>query len=220
MKKLNLPFYLTGGTALGRYYFFHRYSDDLDLFVNNDVKFSKYVQSLFSGFEKEQAKGGFDIDYERIRKTENFSQFFLSKASDNSLKLKIDLVNDIAAHYGEFEWHDKLGKIDSWRNILSNKVSCIFRNEAKDLVDIWEISKNCTFQWREIISEAKTKEAGVDPIVIYNIIKSFPSHLLSSIKFTRSIQEDLFVRDISTIANDILLGNKNSLAKISKSSFS
>ena len=33
-------FYLTGGTALGRYYLKHRYSDDLDLFVNrkNDFK--------------------------------------------------------------------------------------------------------------------------------------------------------------------------------------
>jgi len=33
-------FYLTGGTALGRHYLKHRYSDDLDLFVNrnNDFK--------------------------------------------------------------------------------------------------------------------------------------------------------------------------------------
>ena len=57
------------------------------------------------------------------------------------------------------------------------------------------------------------KEAGVDPIEIYNIMKSFPSQLLSSIKFTKSIQEKLFLEDISTIANDILLGNENNLVK-------
>jgi len=32
-------FYLTGGTALGRYYLKHRYSDDLDLFVNRENDF-------------------------------------------------------------------------------------------------------------------------------------------------------------------------------------
>ncbi len=32
-KKLETPFYLTGGTALSRHYFNHRYSDDIVLFV-------------------------------------------------------------------------------------------------------------------------------------------------------------------------------------------
>lgn len=35
VKDLQLPFYLTGGTALSRFYYHHRYSDDLDYFVNN-----------------------------------------------------------------------------------------------------------------------------------------------------------------------------------------
>lgn len=33
---LGAPFYLTGGTALSRHYFNHRYSDDLHFFLNND----------------------------------------------------------------------------------------------------------------------------------------------------------------------------------------
>ncbi|MCR4630656.1 MAG: nucleotidyl transferase AbiEii/AbiGii toxin family protein [Treponema sp.] len=39
LKDLKLPFYLTGGTALSRGYFNHRYSDDLDFFVNSDSNF-------------------------------------------------------------------------------------------------------------------------------------------------------------------------------------
>jgi predicted nucleotidyltransferase component of viral defense system len=35
----NLDFYLTGGTALSRVYLNHRYSDDLDLFVNQKLLF-------------------------------------------------------------------------------------------------------------------------------------------------------------------------------------
>jgi predicted nucleotidyltransferase component of viral defense system len=34
-KTLDLPFYLTGGTALGRFYLNHRYSEDLDFFTDN-----------------------------------------------------------------------------------------------------------------------------------------------------------------------------------------
>ena len=39
--KLDDTFYLTGGTALGRHYLKHRYSDDLDLFVNRENNFKQ-----------------------------------------------------------------------------------------------------------------------------------------------------------------------------------
>ncbi|HPK45112.1 MAG TPA: nucleotidyl transferase AbiEii/AbiGii toxin family protein, partial [Spirochaetota bacterium] len=39
VKNLNLPFYLTGGTALSRGYFNHRYSDDIDLFTTCYTKY-------------------------------------------------------------------------------------------------------------------------------------------------------------------------------------
>ena len=47
LRKTGNPFYLTGGTALNRYYFRCRYSDDLDFFVNNDDDFSIHVQKCF-----------------------------------------------------------------------------------------------------------------------------------------------------------------------------
>jgi hypothetical protein len=40
-------FYLTGGTALSRAYLHHRFSDDLDLFVNNDETYKKQVECIF-----------------------------------------------------------------------------------------------------------------------------------------------------------------------------
>jgi hypothetical protein len=42
VKGVGTPFYLTGGTALSRFYFGHRYSDDLDYFVNSDPGFPKH----------------------------------------------------------------------------------------------------------------------------------------------------------------------------------
>jgi hypothetical protein len=43
---MNYPFYLTGGTALGRYYLGHRYSEDLDFFVNADPIYKDYIPAL------------------------------------------------------------------------------------------------------------------------------------------------------------------------------
>jgi len=110
-----------------------------------------------------------------------------------------------------YEYDETLGTIDSWRNILSNKLSSIFRYEAKDFVDIWIISKKRAFLWREIIREAKTKEAGTDPIVIYEILKSFPSDVLPAIKWNRRVDEKAFIHDLNIIAEDIFKGNQNTL---------
>ena len=51
----NAEFYLTGGTALGRFYLQHRHSDDLDLFLNAHPDFklhhdlSKIHDDIFYG---------------------------------------------------------------------------------------------------------------------------------------------------------------------------
>ncbi len=80
----------------------------------------------------------------------------------------------------EFETHERLGTIDSWRNILSNKISALFRFEPKDVADIWILSKKKAFEWNIILDEAKTKEAGVDPEIIYN--RAVPKIQITSTK--------------------------------------
>lgn len=214
MRKLNTPFYLTGGTALSRHYFHHRFSDDLDLFMNGNKSYSRYVEEIFRALEENKAAGEFSIDYQRLRKEEDYTQLFLTKKAAQGniyVELKIDLINDVAAHYGDFEQSETLGPVDSWRNILSNKLSAIFRYEAKDFVDIWIIAKKKAFNWKEIILEAKTKEAGVDPIAVFEIVKSFPPDVLSSIKWDIQVDEKVFISDLSTMADDIFYGNENTL---------
>jgi len=212
VRKLNTPFYLTGGTALSRYYFHHRFSDDLDLFLNNNKSYNSYVEDVFSALEENQAVGEYFIDYQRLRKEENYAQFFLKKIISPE-NMDVELKIDIVARYGAFAHSETLGLVDSWRNILSNKLSALFRYEAKDFVDIWIIAKKKTFHWKEIIPEAKTKEVGVDPIAIFEILKSFPSDVLSSIKWNIQVDEKAFISDLSIIADDIFYGNENSLDK-------
>jgi len=208
VRELNLPFYLTGGTALSKFYFNHRFSDDLYLFVNADEKYSSYVEKLLSYLEKNKSTLGISINYERLTKSENYTQLFLS---GDQVELKIDLINDIAVYFGEFEIDEKLGKVDNWRNILSNKVSALFRFQIKDYVDIWIISKNKKFNWREILLEAKQKEVGVDPVEIFNLFTSFPFDNLGLIKWSSSFDSNEIEKDFSAIAGDIFHGRDNSL---------
>jgi len=210
VRKLNTPFYLTGGTALSRHYFNHRFSDDLDLFVNSDTNYSQHVAQILNALEENQKSLNFSIDYRRLRKEEHYMQIFLTQL-ENAADLKLDLINDIAAHYGELEHSKTMGRIDSWRNILSNKLAAAFRYEAKDFADIWIIAKHKPIAWREIITEAKTKEAGIDPLALQEILRTFPSDEVMAVKWSIPIDQKEFITDLATIADDILQGKENSL---------
>ena len=209
--KLNTPFFLTGGTALSRHYFNHRYSDDLDLFVNADDKFHQQLDNVLKKLSDTKQENNFLLETENIKRFESFAQIFIIHSVFQEIKLKIDFVNDISVHYGDFEYSKSLGKIDSWQNILSNKITAVFRFEPKDIADIWIISKNKTFNWKMIIKEAKTKEAGVEPEVIFNILKSFPIDKLNMIRWVSEPNIYQIKKDLEVIADDILYGKENSL---------
>ncbi|MCK4799049.1 MAG: nucleotidyl transferase AbiEii/AbiGii toxin family protein [Spirochaetes bacterium] len=137
MNSLNTPFYLTGGTALGRGYFNHRFSDDLDFFVNKRDDFGSITSLIINKLDQFQKE--FILLKEASVSSKDFFQIQLKK---NDLLLKIDFVNDISVRFGDFVVNDKLGKIDSLENILTNKITALFRYEPKDIADIWIISKN------------------------------------------------------------------------------
>ena len=59
--------------------------------------------------------------------------------------------------------------------------------------------------------EAKQKEGGIDPISVYEIIKSFPVDALYLIKWSAQINRNDFINDLQIIADDILKGTDNSL---------
>ncbi|MBL7178221.1 MAG: nucleotidyl transferase AbiEii/AbiGii toxin family protein [Desulfobacteraceae bacterium] len=213
MKRTNAPFYLTGGTALSRHYSPVRYSDDLDFFVNRDSEFSSWAERLYAELETESRRGSFAILSDRVIRFEDYVQLFVQQSRHNQrVTLKIDLVNDVAPHYGTIEWDEALGRVDSWRNILSNKVSALYRVEAKDVIDLWTLARIKTFNWTEIIREASSKEAGLDPVVLYDLLKSFPKEELSNIKWIDPRpDEEIILGDLSVMADEIFEGHENSL---------
>ncbi len=119
-------FYLTGGTALGRHYLKHRYSDDLDLFVNRSSDFKQLTDVIISQLEKHFP------GIESALLTEDFARFFIHYKEHY---LKIEFVNDVSFHTGEIQSVNFFHKIDSWENILSNKICALARDEAKDIIN-------------------------------------------------------------------------------------
>ncbi len=85
------------------------------------------------------------------------------------------------------------------------------RLEAKDIADILMIAQRYSFEWEEIIGEAKEKDLWVEPLEICKLIKEFPSELLLSIKWIIDIDIDEMEGLLKILHNDIFYGKLNSL---------
>ena len=201
LEELDLDFYLTGGTALSRCYLQHRYSDDLDLFVNSHSTFKDQCKTMI-----DTCKSKWHVDITTT--SDSFLRFFI-EAGDVSVK--IDLVNDVPFHYGKIETCSLFNRVDNWRNILSNKICALSRLEVKDLVDIIYISQKYSFEWEGIVIEAKEKDLWVDPLEICRMVSAFPLELLSDIKWIGDMKNLKIKEKIKVLHDDIFRGNSNSL---------
>ena len=202
ISKCGVRFYLTGGTALSRAYYNHRYSDDLDFFVNDDSEYSEQVKLILIKLEE----NGFSFS----RTVE-----FISTSSFTSLKvkhkktetlLKLDFVNDVAVRFGEIKNTNIYYRTDSIRNMLSNKLTAIFRFAAKDAADIREIALNETINWPLAISDAQNKEAGIEISIVSDILRGIPESEFNTISWVKKITWEEFKNDIDRIAYEMLNG--------------
>jgi hypothetical protein len=202
IRQTDTGFYLTGGTALGRHYLRHRYSDDLDLFVNAVDDFREQVKKALEVLRR----GGVTFDVGTAADT-----FVRILAREEEMSLKIDFVNDVAFHYGDFQEAPFYPRIDHWRNILSNKLCALSRREPKDMADILVISRRFAFSWPDVFSEARRKDLWVEPIEISKIIQEFSLELLETVKWEQPFDPGLFAADLKVIHRDIFHGQVNSL---------
>ncbi len=195
-------FYLTGGTALDRHYLHHRYSDDLDLFVNQAVDFRGQVRKALEVIRS----GG--IAFKVGTAADDFVRVLIRQGET---PLKVDFINDVAFHYGDLEEAPFYPRIDHWRNILSNKLCALSRREPKDIADILSIARRFSFAWPEIFDEARQKDLWVEPLEISRTIPEIPVELLKAVKWVQPVDPGLFAADLKTIHQDIFHGRANSL---------
>ena len=204
VQEQKVDFYLTGGTALSRCYLNHRYSDDLDFFVNEAPDFKKQTERVVSAIRK----AGMQIELGTA--SESFLRITVLK---DEVPLKIDFVNDVIYHYGDFEAAHFFNKIDSWRNILSNKLCAVSRLEPKDIADLLFIAKKFAFEWPDIMEEAKNKDLWIEPLNVSRIIKEFPVDLFDSVKWITPVAQKKLSKELHQMHDDIFYGHSNSLAE-------
>jgi hypothetical protein len=199
---LETEFYLTGGTALSRAYLEHRYSDDLDFFVNRSVNFKQQVNLILECLKRNR------LTFETGAMSDEFIRIMIRL---ENVVLKIDFVNDVEAHFGFLTVLEGLfPRIDSWRNILSNKVCALSRLEPKDFVDIFFIALKYPFDWEQIISEAREKDLWVEPITVSRLIREFSIRNIQTIKWIKPVNEAKLLKLVETVSDDILKGSTNS----------
>ena len=209
----NYDFYLTGGTALSRFYLNHRYSDDLDFFVHREPDFLDIAKEIIA-----RLKEKFFLETRVM--TADFAQVHIHTEAFHEkyrehfpAQLKIDFVNEQEIpRFGELVAFESFSKVDNIRNILSNKITAITRLEPKDVADIWFICKRLLFKWDEIIREADQKEA-VEELLVFDLLKTFTPVLFHQIRWITPIKTEEFERDREIILQDILKKSTNSLIK-------
>jgi len=194
--ELENTFYLTGGTALHRFYYNYRYSDDLDFFAYNDNIFGESVNEVIDVLIKK------DYDINHTVQAKDFHRVMVDDF------LQLDFVNDRVHREGKSKIINDI-RVDNTINILANKVTAIVgRDEEKDFFDLFCLAQHESFNWETILEIANEKSVFDKETLIYRL-KSFPLAWLSNIK----IIEDINIDDemIKQLTHDILLGLDNSL---------
>jgi hypothetical protein len=196
INKVDTGFYLTGETAASRGYLQHRFSDDLDYFVNDDDRFGLWVERIIQALNKE-----WQCDV--LMKEERFARLNLSR-EDTSLK--VEMINHVPARVGDVQIHSVLGRLDSAGNILANKVTALLsREEPKDLADIWGFCCQKNLSLRDAITDAQSKAAGVFPADLGRVLCSVQRADWESVRWIQAPPVETFISQLNELGESLLL---------------
>ena len=86
-------FYLSGGTALGRFILHHRHSDDLDLFTHQVAGFGDRTRLMLGSLRKAAPGANVELSVDA-------REFKRALIQENGVLLKLDLVADRVPRIG------------------------------------------------------------------------------------------------------------------------
>jgi hypothetical protein len=189
-------FYLTGGTAASRGYLHHRFSEDLDYFVNDDPRFGLWVERIIQALA-----GQWKCDV--LMKEERFARLNLIQ---DDFSLKIEMVNDVPARVGEVKQHPVLGRVDTPENILANKVTAVIDREApKDFADIWGFCCLKNLPLEAAITGAQGKAAGIFPADLARVLLSVQQEDWETVRWINAPAPDVFISQLNKLGENLLI---------------
>ncbi len=192
-------FYLTGGTAASRGYLHHRFSDDLDFFVNDDDRFRLWAQRAVQAL----AHSGDDWHVGVVHQEARFVRLTVTEAD---IAMKVEMVNDVPAHVGEVTRHPVLGLLDSAENILANKLTAIVdRKEPRDFADIWGFCCRLGLSCEAAIEGAQSKAAGLFPADLARVLLTVTKDDWQLVRWRDAPDSDRFIGDLNALGERLLL---------------
>jgi hypothetical protein len=195
---LETEFYLTGGTAASRLYLQHRFSDDLDFFVNDRPEFILWAERLIQALDRQPL-----WTCQVLNKDERFVRLAVQQSD---VLLKLELINDVPAHVGQIQTHPTLGRVDSAENILANKITAVLgREEPKDLADIWGFCCQMGLPLATALENAGSKAAGIFAPDLARVLLSASTTDWQAIRWITPPDAPKFVADLHQLAEQILL---------------
>lgn len=191
-------FYLSGGTAASRGYLQHRFSDDLNLFVNDDSRFDLWATRIIQAFLTQSTW--------RVVVTQREARFIRLNVSASDVTLKVELINDVPAHIGLIRQYAELGRLDSAENILANKISSVVdREEPKDLADIWGFCCHMGLSLVDAIQNTGSKAAGIFVLDIARILSSVTEVDWEVVRWIHPPPPEQYVAELQALAERLIL---------------
>jgi hypothetical protein len=191
-------FYLTGGTAASRGYLEHRFSDDLDLFVNDDERFAVWTQRLIDAIT---APGDRQLDV-----LGRSDRLVIISVTRGDVALKVEMINDVRAHVGRVWDHPVLGRLDSAENILANKLTAVVdRHEPKDLADIWGLCCRMNLSCQAALEGAQSKAAGLFPADVARALLTVTTEDWRLVRWIDAPEPARFIADLTDLGEKLLL---------------
>lgn len=195
-------FYLTGGTALSRFYLNHRYSDDLDFFTHDTTVFPDSFRLLFGKIIGTWDEVSLEVDARDFKRV---------RIKSGQTVLKLDFVSDRVPRIG-LPMKLRGLYIDTVRNILSNKLCAILgRDEGRDIADLIYISRQRRFSWKDLLADTIKKEGFQLEELVFRL-DSFPLEALASVPFIKKQPLVEYAKSLSAIRYDIMNQGENTLS--------
>jgi hypothetical protein len=192
-------FYLTGGTALGRGYYHHRYSEDLDFFANDAADFALWRDRCIEAIRRTTEASGILLDV--VLREARFGRLMVHGAEP----LKIEFINDVPCRIGQPWTHPELGRLDTRENILANKISALVDRDApKDLADIFWLCCRDSLDILSAIEGAAGKAAGIFPPLVASALERGLGRGVPSVFWVQAPSADDFRRGIEGLVQRIV----------------
>jgi len=197
-RDIETGFYLTGGTAASRGYLDHRFSEDLDFFVNDDERFGLWAERV-----TQTLAASSEWQTEVLLKEPRFVRLNLEQEPGS---LKLEFVNDVPAHVGAIHEHPILGRLDSPENILANKLTALLdREEPKDLADVWGFCCRLGLSVVRALEDAHSKAAGLFPADLARVLLGANRSDWELVQWIEAPEPERYLAELRRVGEELLL---------------